>query len=529
MTLTFPWPRSTKRLRFRHLVPLLLMLTASAAQGQGQKAPEAPRPPNVLFLVVDDLNDWTGPLGGNPASRTPNLDRIAKQGVVFRNAQCAAPACNPSRTAVMTGVHPSVSGLYWNNQDWTKNENYRLKYSLPRTLLRAGSHRVIGAGKIMHGAHIDPRGWNEYWPSFTRSRPRDQVTDFSHNGFPIPGSGFDWGKTGIKFEDCPDTQVANWVIGKIARHRGDKPLFVGCGFYRPHLPFYVPDDYYDAFPLDRILIPVVPDDDLDDVPLAGRAFALTRIHRWVVESGNWAKAVQGYLASVRYVDDLIGKVYDTVQAREDHDDWIIVIWSDHGWHLGEKQTWTKFTLWEESCRSLMLWHGPSRFRAGSVVDDPVGLIDIYPTLADYLRLPSHEMMSGISLRRHLEDPSFERGLPVLTTHGPGNHSLRSKRWRYTRYADGSEELYDHDADPGEWTNLAAREESLPVLRSLRKHLPTGAAVAPSPLKAWVGRLPALYDELCAEMEAAEGPGSRPTEVPSSRPAGAGADESDDDR
>lgn len=440
------------------------------------------RPPNVLFMAIDDLNDWTGSLGGHPDTVTPHLDRLAQRGVLFTNAHCAAPACNPSRAALMTGIRPSTSGVYFNAQPWRKSPVLKDAATIPQHFMAHG-YRAIGSGKIYHGSFPDAPSWQEYWPSQKKNKPGDPLPP----GRPLNGiprtAHFDWGPVDVASREMGDWQVADWVIGQLEK-KHEQPLFLACGFYRPHLPWYVPKKYFEKFPLDRITLPNVNEDDLDDVPPMGKRMARPEgDHARVIKHKQWRKAVQAYLASIHFVDACVGRVISALDRRDDRDEWVVVLWSDHGWHLGEKLHWRKFALWEEATHNVLMVVAPGVTTPDGRCDEPVSLVDIYPTLVDLCGLPKKPGLDGRSLLPQLKNPQAERPVPALTTHGRANHSLRSKKWRYIRYADGTEELYDHSEDPMEWKNLAGDPKFAKIKADLVRHLPsTDAPVTPETRK-----------------------------------------------
>ncbi len=439
-----------------------------------------PKKPNVLFIAVDDLNDWVGCLGGHPQTKTPNLDRLAAKGVLFTSAHCAAPACNPSRIALMSGIKPSTSGHYLNEQDWHKNSKLNDCVRLQQHFRNQG-YRAIASGKIYHGGCNDPQGWDEYWPDGIKDKPNDPLPPRKNlNG--LGKAHFDWGPLENEASEMGDYQVASWVMEQLQKEY-DKPLFLGCGFFRPHLPWYVPQQYFDRFPLDQIILPTIKENDLDDVPAAGvRMAGPNGDHKAVIDHDQWRQAVQGYLASIHFMDEQLGRVIAALEKRTDQDNWIIVLWSDHGWHLGEKLHWRKFALWEEATHNVMLWVAPGVTRPNQRCDEPVNLIDIYPTLVELCGLESPTQLEGVSLLPQLKDVTVKREFPSLTTHGFKNHSLRGKEWRYIRYQDGGEELYDREKDPNEWTNLAGKKDYGWVMAKLRSYLPVSDAPSMPPLK-----------------------------------------------
>jgi len=434
----------------------------SAAAKEGER-------PNVLFIAVDDLNDWVSCLGGHPDAKTPNIDRLAKRGVLFANAHCPAPLCNASRAAMLTGIRASTSGVYYNSQPWRKSPVLKDAVTLPQHFMAHGYH-VIGGGKIFHGRFPDPPSWHEYFPDQKKNKPDDPMPD-NRPLNRIKGAGhLDWGAVNVKDEEMGDWKVAEWAAGRLSK-RHDKPLFLGVGIFRPHLPWYVPGKYFDMFPADKVALPKVQKNDLDDVPEIGRRIANPGgDHKRVVETNNWHKAVAAYLASMAFADVCVGRVLDALDNGPYAKDTIIVFWCDHGWHLGEKLHWRKFTLWEEATRCPMIVVAPQA-RAAAVCVEPANLLDIYPTLTYLCGLQANDACEGLSLFSLLKDETARRKTPALTTYGRNNHSLRDLRWRYIRYHDGSEELYDHGSDVMEWTNLARDSKYDDVKKDLARHLP----------------------------------------------------------
>lgn len=417
--------------------------------------------PNVLFIAVDDLNDWISCLGGHPDCKTPNIDAIADRGVLFTRAYCSAPACNPSRASLMTGIRPSTSGVYLNSQPWRPAMPDAV--TLSQHFMQHG-YRVVGGGKIFHGRYRDGASWHEYFKKtgdpLPPNRPVNGIAKTAH---------FDWGPLDVADDAMDDHRVVDWAISELQREH-DKPLFLACGIFRPHLPWYVPQRFFDMHPVEKVTLPTIRDDDLADVPPAGKKMARpTGDHKKVIESDNYEKAVQGYLASIAFADYQVGRLLDAFDKSPIKDNTIIVFWGDHGWHLGEKHHWRKLALWEEADRVPFMIVAPGMNKG--TCERTVSLLDIYPTLADLCGLPVGDHLEGKSLRPLLADPAGSWDRPVVTTHGRNNHAIRSERWRYIRYADGSEELYDHQTDPLEWKNLAEKGDLAEVKRQLATWLP----------------------------------------------------------
>ncbi len=430
---------------------------------------------NVLMIAVDDLNDWVSCLGGHPDCRTPNLDRLAARGTLFTNAHCAAPLCNPSRAAIMTGIRPSTSGIYDNGQPMRKSPVLKTAVSMTQHF-RAHGYRVSGAGKIYHGGYPDAASWDEYYPSQKKTKPDDPVpSKRPANGIPNTAN-FDWGPVNVPAKDMGDYQVVDWAISQLNKPQ-TKPFFLACGLFRPHLPWYVPPKYFDMFPLETIHLPRVKDDDLDDIPPIGIKFAKPNgDHKSVIDHGKYRQAVQGYLASIAFMDEMLGRLIDAFDASPHRNNTTVVLWSDHGWHLGEKLHWRKFTLWEEATRNVFLMISPGLTKPGMRCDRPVSMIDLYPTLLDIHKLSPRQELEGQSLVPLLKNPALEWERPAVTTYFRNNHAVRSGRWRYIRYSDGGEELYDHQADEQEWTNLALKPEYATIKRNLAQWLPRTNAV-----------------------------------------------------
>jgi arylsulfatase A-like enzyme len=430
---------------------------------------------------VDDLNDWVGHLGGHPQTQTPNIDRLAARGMAFTNAQSPSAICHAARTAILTGLRPSTSGIYGNGPDWRNQEVFRDKPTLPR-FFRDNGYATHGAGKIFHAQTFTANGfagfndtgaWDDFFPSLDRQLP-DEFGPFS-----IPANGNSWGRS---FDWAPlvaedyaladgqvTTRVVEWILAD-----GDGPRFNAAGIYRPHQPWYVPERYFEQFPLDQIVLPPHIEGDLEDVPLTaqGGAFNSLENHSWILEEENrWREGVRAYLASVAYADAMVGRLLDALDASGRTERTIVVLWGDHGFHLGEKERWQKYTLWGESLHVPFVVVAPGVTRPGSTSGAPVSLMDIYPTLVELAGLEPPAHVEGRSLVPLLEDPSIEWDHPTLSTYGFGNHAIVSSRYKYIRYNDNSEELYDLAEDPNEWTNLAGREEFGTITRELAAYLP----------------------------------------------------------
>ncbi len=450
-------------------MPMLTRRAFAALMAAAPVASAVPTKQNILFIAIDDMNDWIGCLKGHPNTITPNLDRLATLGVNFTSAHCAAPLCNPARAALMTGRRPSSTGVYLNSQPYHGSKVSAGAVTLNQHFKNNG-YLTLGCGKIYHGTQgrfADDQGWHEY----------GKTSDSFKLAGPSPMAGaaaqaqFDWGPTETGDEAMHDYQTAEWAAKHLGKQH-DQPIFLACGFSKPHLPWYVPKKYFDMHPLDGIQLPIVKEDDLDDVPEIGKKFArASGDHARVTKAEAWKKGVQGYLAAITFADAMVGKVLNALEAGPNAKNTTIVLWSDHGWHLGEKSHWRKFTLWERSTRNILMVVAPGVTKAGGVCERPVSMMDVYPTLMDLAGLKAPGVQEGESLLTWLKNPKAPKKTPALTTYQFGNHAVRSERWRYIRYRDASEELYDRDKDPNEWTNLAAKPEMVAVKKELAKWLP----------------------------------------------------------
>lgn len=447
---------------------------------EAQERSQATRPPNILFIAIDDLNDWTGTLQGNPQATTPNLDRLASKGIVFTNAHCAAPACGPSRSAIMSGIRPSTSGNYINKSSLIHNPILNQSVLLPEYFQRNG-YFVCGAGKLFHGYHFNEelkgRGFDEYYPSKRQDLPSWKGLRFTSRP-PLGGwtQRVDWGPLhpDVTVDDHPDGKTANWASKKLLNGNLKEPFFLGAGIFQPHLPNYAPQKYFDKFPLEKIQLPEgYLENDLNDVPAAHAKMAHNPWLKRIRESGQWKPAIQAYLACTAMVDDLVGQIIDALEKSKYASNTIIVLWSDHGFHHGEKGRWGKYSLWQRATQVNLIWVAPGITRAGSTCGRPVNLLDIYPTLVSLTgHTPPPDQLEGKDLTKLMKNPKADWQESTVTTFGYKNYGVQSERYRYIIYEDGSEELYDHHSDRWEWTNLANRPEYADLKKRLRRQLPS---------------------------------------------------------
>ncbi len=425
---------------------------------------------NVLFLVSDDMNDWIGCLGGHPDAITPNLDKLAGRSILFEQAHCSAPICNPSRASVMSGLNPSTTGCYDNRQALRMSPVGFDVVTMPRYFSNNG-YFSAGTGKITHGKFPDPASWDSFYPDlWSQGLPGADAPRKNMNG--IGNESIDWGPLDVGDAETEDGKLTAHTIDMLSG-KLPEPFFFACGWKKPHLPWFVPRKYFDMYDPETVTLPLAPDDDLDDLPKQALRYTNSSKYRSVTRAGKEREGVQAYLASISFIDEQVGQVMDALEKSPYANNTIVIFWGDHGWHLGEKRHWSKSTLWEESTRAPLLAMVPGMKPAR--IDQPVSFLDIYPTLVELAGLPENDRLEGQSLVPLMHNPELEWRRPALTTHGKNNHTLRSQRWRYTHYADGGEELYDHQSDPMEWNNLAGDPEFTAVKERMQQYLPSSNA------------------------------------------------------
>ena len=435
----------------------------------------APKP-NILFIAIDDQNDWIGHLGGHPLVKTPHLDRLAARGTTFLNAHCQAPLCNPSRASLLLGLRPTTTGIYGLAPAPRALPELRDRVSLPQHFAAQG-YRTYATGKIYHGG---TGGGKNATPEFQITAPHGGVGATPPRKLvgPTPMGNnplMDWGVWPPDNDDTTkgDYRVATWAAEQIKAAPKGQPFFIAAGFFLPHVPCYATQKWFDLYPDDDRVLPRVLDNDRDDTPRFSWylhwSLPEPRL-AWLKEKNQWRNLVRSYLASVSFADAQVGRLLAALEESGHAENTIVVVWGDHGWHLGEKGISGKNTLWERSTRVPLIFAGPG-VKAGQRCAQPAELLDIYPTLTELAGVPKRDGLEGISLMPQLKDAATRRERPAITSHNQGNHGIRSERWRYIRYADGSEELYDMQADPNEWTNLVGKAEHAAVIAAHKKWLP----------------------------------------------------------
>ncbi len=445
---------------FRFLAILCLALPGlpASASAAGQ--------PNVLMIPVDDLGDYISILQNHPGIKTPNFDRLAKRSVNFTRAYCAAPICQPSRAAVITGLRPDQTGIYDLGHSMVNSPVAMAAVGLEEQFKRHGYDTYL-TGKFYH---VEPT--KRAWPEERMKAAWTEIKEPVNQKDPQLAGGYNSiGPAPGGMESMPDVAALKNTKGWLAA-KHDKPFFIVQGLKKPHVAFVVPKEFFDQYPLDFIVLPEAPVGDIDDIPsnFAGskKSFAKFRDNE-----KRWKETMQAYLASISFCDWVLGQILDALDASPYARNTIIVLWSDHGYHMGEKQHFAKRALWTQTLRVPFLISVPGMATAGRSCPAPVSLMDIYPTLNELCKLEQKapQVLAGHSLAPLLKAPDANWPYVAVSSHGEGNAAVTDARYHYIHYADGAEELYDHQNDPREYVNLAKQPELAPVIERLSVSLP----------------------------------------------------------
>jgi len=447
--------------------------------------------PNVLLISVDDMRDWVGFLKGYGGTvYTPGIDMLAAEATGFTNAHTAATVCCPSRASLFLGKRPSTTGIY-NNDHWWKPA-YPDELPMPQYFKNNGYY-VAGAGKNFHDppGNNPPCSWDEYQEMVFDSPwnyakwsveqyairygfrgPIVQDPDFMPlNGMLPINSPMDWGVIpGLEEKNYGDVAAVNYARDFFDKDH-DKPFFLSVGIFRPHLPWYVPQKYFDLYPLEEIVLPPVRENDLEDLPEEGKKMTRASYFNRLKKEGKWKEAVRAYLASISFADKRVGDIYEALKKSKYADNTIIVFWSDHGYHLGEKEHWQKSTLWETSTRIPFIMKVPGITKPGKTCEQPVDLANVYPTLLSLCGFQQKNDLDGHDMSPLLRNPEEKWNWPAITEMGQGKVAVRTRDWRYIRYSDSTEEFYDRRKDPNEWNNLAKEKKYASKINEHRKWVP----------------------------------------------------------
>lgn len=445
---------------------LLFILSSLSAQEQ----------PNVLFIAIDDLNDFVGCMDGALKAHTPNIDRLADAGTLFSNAHCQAPICGPSRASIMTGLYPVNSGNYLQLSDKNIKKSNALTEQaifMPDYFEQNG-YKTMAVGKIYHQGD-KAESFDEYGSMFDGfgPKPKERINyDPSKIEGKVGYTNTDWGAFPAYDSLMTDYKSAAWAMNKLEQ-KHKEPFFLAVGFVRPHVPWYAPQKWFDMYPLSEIETPPYKANDFEDIPLMGYRVTeapMMPTTEELIKSSEWKKMVQAYLACISFVDAQVGKVLNALENSEYANNTIVVLWSDHGYHLGEKNRVAKQALWERDTRTVLIFKEP-KGKAKQTCKASVQLIDIYPTLTDLCSLPKYQLAEGNSLVPFLKEPNIPSIQPALSFYGEGNVTVRDERYRLTQYEDGSIEFYDMQKDPNEWTNLANEASVQNEIKELKGYIP----------------------------------------------------------
>jgi arylsulfatase A-like enzyme len=459
-------------------VSLIAVFSCGATNGvpKVDKVQADEEKPNVLFIMVDDLNDWVGYTGKNGSTITPNIDALAARGTAFTEAYGQYPVCGPSRASLFSGLLPSDLKMWDHPKGDHEVVEAAAKHKTPllHTYFRENGYKTMAVGKLLHKhlpkGSVDLSGGRGDW---------DQLPGSKELKWKSKKTLTDWGVYPESEEEMTDPKAAAWAVSRL-EEKHDSPFMLMVGFLRPHVPWYVPQKYFDNVgDADQITLPLYKKDDLDDLTPYIRD--LNRKEHmpsteWAIKEGEWHNIVQSYLASINFADHYVGKVLDALKASKYADNTIVILVSDHGYLLGEKNTFQKQALWERANKVPMIIAGPG-LPQGEKRQQTVGLIDLYPTMLDLAGLPRNSANVGHSLKPILLNAEQKWNYPVISQWQDRPKAKGKKKylsgqaiqlgsWRYSLYGDGSEELYNHDVDPHEWSNLA----STPALAAKNRQL-----------------------------------------------------------
>lgn len=452
---------------------LVFLLSALVFFSSGWPASAEQARPNVLLIITDDQNDYALEASGMPV-KTPALDRLRQEAITFSKAYCASPVCGPSRAALFSGLYPHHTGAYLNGADpWRKSTQLKAAETLPE-LFRRGGYFSWGMGKLYHAKLPEDRG--QQWDN--RASPNGGFGPFADEAHQFAGKFFsvqEWDGPDTEF---PDVKSANAAVDFVTNWKSEKPFFMVYGLWRPHNPWTAPRRFFDLYDPEQIPFPPpgYAKEDLADISNGGRELAAIFGQRWKAfgeaNPGAWRRVLHGYLACTSFADWNLGRVIKALDESGHGKNTMVIVTSDNGYHVGEKHHYGKSTLWEKSARVPLYVRMLNHRNAGKTCEADVGLIDLYPTLVEECGLPKpRQALDGRDLGELLEDPVSAWPHGAMTTYGVGRFSLRSGPWRYIRYPDGVEELYDHRQDPHELRNLGKEASSEEVRATFRELVP----------------------------------------------------------
>jgi arylsulfatase A-like enzyme len=430
---------------------------------------QAAERPNVLFIAVDDLNDWAG-YRGNKDVITPNMDRLASQGMWFSHAYCQYALCGPSRASIMSGVyfHQLNSDSLQAKDQFVEDQAQAMGSELLHGYMKNYGYKTMAVGKVLHKhmakKKLDESGGRGGWVSI-----KDENGDKIKINFPSKKTLTDWAVYPGEEDEMTDSKTAQWAVDRL-EEKQDQPFMLMVGFLHPHVPWYVPQKYFDLYDKEKLTLPPYNPNDFDDLPEAAKGMLNEGYPRteWAKDADQWRNIIHAYMASITFADAKIGKVLDALDKSPYRDNTMVVLWSDHGYHMGEKNTFQKHTLWNRSAVAPLIIKVPKSMQLKTgACDQVVSMVDLYPTILDLCGLPPNDVVVGRSLKPLLKNPTLQWRYPAFTFKKVDRKSLQYGPYRYIEYEDGSMELYDHRKDPDEWINLAEEPEQKQVIQNLQ--------------------------------------------------------------
>jgi len=473
---------------------IFLQAALPAVDAQTAEENASQRRPNVLFIAIEDVSPHRFGCWGSPIGKTPAIDAFAARALRFDLAHTMAPPCNPSRTSLFLGLRPETTGVYGNNEDWRKRWGDRV--TMPQ-VFRQNGYETVRIGKMYHAEFEHEDSWSRlvHTPNVPRRTPPIGPGTKYKSGNPgtqplepgrekqPPGAPFLYGSTGLSDLEDGDGQRATAAIEELNQLH-DRPQFLALGLHSTHLPFPAPERYYALYDPETMPVQEDVEQDLKDMPVKPD---LLDHHDMTLREKK--EAMAAHFAALSYVDSQLGRVLEALEQSGRGDNTIVVIWSDHGFLLGEHGHWRKGALYDEGVMVALLMRAPGVTTPGSVCTRPVESVDLFPTLFDLCGIPLPDQpIEGVSMRPLLENPQAPWKAGAVTRNGRNNRSIRTERHRYSEYGSGSDkaELFDHESDPLERRNLATDPAQADLIKELsgllnadwRERLPTGLVLPP---------------------------------------------------